>query len=207
MGVLRRLVGRPARQPLTFSLLSMLRRVASRPVTRAAGSRRSSSRRWRVCATSTPEMIRRRLHDLRDWGWLDFQAGDGGDPAWKIWLTGLSLEEPSPRPLHDLSTETPPPQWRGLSTDSPPPTNANPHGRRIQPPPTSPQSETRPLDRRYETRREENHVRREDEVLARRWPLRSERARACRLATALRGADYRGRRLTRGARDRERARS
>jgi hypothetical protein len=59
-----------------------------------------------LCGVST-ETIRRKLHDLREWGGVDLQAGDGADPAWRIWLTGLSLDETSPRPLHDLSTNTP----------------------------------------------------------------------------------------------------
>lgn len=118
----------------------------------------------RLCDVGT-EMIRRRLHDLRDWGWLDFEPGDGGDPAWRIWLTGLSLDEPSPPPLHHLSTETASPSWKGLSTDTPEPSDANPQEQRDSSSTTSPQRETRPRDRRDETKREENQRAKKDHVL------------------------------------------
>jgi hypothetical protein len=108
----------------------------------------------RLCDVST-ETIRRALHDLREWGWLDFQAGDGGDPAWRLWLTGLSIESGSPRPLHDLSTETPPPTWRALSTDASDLTGANPRDERESAPSASPQRDRSKSPKRDETRPQE----------------------------------------------------
>jgi len=77
-----------------------------------------------------PESIRRALHDLREWGWIGFEAGDGGDPAWRVWPTGLSLDNPPPRPLQHLSNSEPPPSWRGLSKSSHDEEAANPHDER-----------------------------------------------------------------------------
>jgi hypothetical protein len=108
----------------------------------------------RLCAVS-PETIRRTLHDLREWGWVDFEAGDGGDPAWRVWLTGLSLEGTSPRPLHDLSTKAPPPVWRGLSTASHESGRANPLRERERTSTTSPQSDSAETPIRDETRPQE----------------------------------------------------
>jgi hypothetical protein len=112
----------------------------------------------RLCNAST-ETIRRTLHDLRSWGWIDFRAGHGGDPAWRIWVTGLSLEGPSPRPRNDLSTETPPAAWRGLSTAAQVGADANQHGDRTQPSPTSPQSVSGEPPKRNETRPQEKNNR------------------------------------------------
>jgi hypothetical protein len=117
----------------------------------------------RLCSVS-PETIRRTLHDLRRWGWIDFEAGDGGDPAWRIWLTGLSLEEPSPRPLHDLSTKAPAPVWRGLSTASPDSEGANPHRETEHDSTTSPQSDSAETPIRDETKREKTTPRSEEKL-------------------------------------------
>lgn len=95
----------------------------------------------RLCRVST-ETIRRTLHDLHDWGCLDFHAGDGGDPAWRIWLTGLSLDEGSARPLHTLPTKRPASVGRGLPTHAPEPTSASAHEERLSVPSTSPQNES-----------------------------------------------------------------
>jgi hypothetical protein len=116
----------------------------------------------RLCGVDSTETIRRWLHDLRDWGWIDFQPGDGGNPAWRIWLTGLSLDEPCPRPRHDLSTEPDPVLWRALSTAAQAKIDASPLPDGDQPSSTSPQSVSGEPPKRYETRPQEknnrNHI-------------------------------------------------
>jgi len=101
-----------------------------------------------------PEWIRRALHDLREWGWIDFEAGDGGDPAWRVRLTGLSLDNPPPTPLQHLSNSEPPPSWRGLSNSSPTGEAANPHAERESVSNTSPSSASEEPHIRDETIRE-----------------------------------------------------
>jgi hypothetical protein len=74
-----------------------------------------------LCAANV-ETIRRKLHDLRQRGWIDFDAPDPGQRiAWRIWLTGLARQpedsKQAPHQLHTSSTETRPPVWSSSSTD------------------------------------------------------------------------------------------
>jgi hypothetical protein len=113
-----------------------------------------------LCGVSE-ETIRRRLHELRKQGWLDFeQPAPGQRAAWRIWLVGLAYEgadsSPAPQTNHRPTTETPPSVWSSSSTDLPPETPANRHGKRARTSTQAPQAEVEQSDKRNETRRNEN---------------------------------------------------
>jgi hypothetical protein len=102
------------------------------------------------------ETIRRRLQRLRERGWVDFQAVGGSSPTWRIWLTGLSIEEPDQGGSTLAPQNEPPDLWSYSSTDKPEPTEAIPQPESDSAPPLLHNPDFSGLDRRYETRREEN---------------------------------------------------
>jgi hypothetical protein len=115
-----------------------------------------------LCEVSV-ETVRRKLHELRERGWIDFDAPDPGQrAAWKIWLTGLARGDQSDpnstRAPHELHTD-PPSVWSSSSKDLPAEDGAIPHDDRDRTSTRAPHEESAiPTDetRRDETRRNES---------------------------------------------------
>jgi hypothetical protein len=122
-----------------------------------------------LCEVSN-ETARRKLHELRELGWIDFDAPEPGQRvAWRIWLTGLAREDESdarstraPYQLHTSSTKDPPSVWSSSSTGPRPHVGEIPYGESVSTSTRAPQREAPVSDRRDETRREENSLSKEN---------------------------------------------
>jgi hypothetical protein len=107
-----------------------------------------------LCEVSE-ETVRRKLHELRDGGWLDFEApAPGQRSAWRIWQIGLAHDEAgtsrAPQTYHRPTTETPLSLWSSSSTDAPPEEHAIPHGERERTSTRAPQDALPKTDKRNE---------------------------------------------------------
>jgi DeoR-like helix-turn-helix domain len=108
------------------------------------------------------ETIRRKLHDLHEAGWIDFeQPRRGPGPKWKIWLAGLALrhssevaEEPS---FHRVSSPEGVPARKLISTGMDLEEAATPHEDWSGNSSEFPHEPSVQNNRRDETRREENY--------------------------------------------------
>jgi len=115
-----------------------------------------------LCEVSE-ETVRRRLHDLRDWGWLGFEAPVPGQrSAWRIWLLGLAHEggdsTRAPQTCHRPTTETPPRPRSSSSTAATSKEGAIPHGEKESTSTRAPQSDSAREDKRNETKRNEKSL-------------------------------------------------